>query len=539
MKADVIISGQAVFDGLNTEPYPGFVAVKDNKILAVEKGLDTLENYLDRNTRQIDAGDGLIMPAFFDSHTHLILAGMYQTCVNLGVSASEEEAAQMVKDYADRMPDLDWIIGFNWYHIFWENKKLPVKETLDRLIPDRPVLLVNAEAHGAWVNSEALRRAGIDKDTPDPIYGKIHRDSSGEATGILEEAALGLAGRIAFDFTPEQEKQYLRQYLRCAAESGITAVKDMQPYFGRNLGSLDVYRSMEKTGELTLRIHAAPDLLGDLQESIKLREQYQSPRIRVNHLKQFMDGVSTTHTALMLEDYADGPPGDKGSPLGDLDAIKDAVAAAHNHSFSVCLHSCGDRSARLALDYIEAAIKQHGPREVRHTIEHNELVDPSDIPRFRQLGVIPSVMPDHLAMTPTFDGTSYRVVMGEARASRMFALRSLYESTGVMAIGSDCPVVSQDPFLEIYRAVTRVHDDGEPAGGWTPEEKLTLYQVLRSYTYGSAYSAGVENDIGTLETNKLADIIILNQNLFQVPVGEIRKTKVSMTMMDGDVIHQL
>jgi predicted amidohydrolase YtcJ len=538
MKADVIISGQAVFDSLNPVPYPGFVAVKDNRILAVEKGLDSLKDFVGENTRQIDAGDGLIMPAFFDSHTHLILAGMYQTCVNLGKSAAEEEAAQMVKDYADRMPDLEWIIGFNWYHIFWENKKLPVKETLDRLIPDRPVLLVNAEAHGAWVNSEALRRAGIDKDTPDPIYGKIHRDSSGEATGILEEAALGLAGRIAFDFTPDQEKQYLRQYLRCAAESGITAVKDMQPYFGHNLGSLEVYSTMEKTGELTLRIHAAPDLLGDLQESIRLREAYQSPRIRVNHLKQFMDGVSTTHTALMLEDYADGPPGDKGSPLGDLEAIRDAVAAAHNHSFSVCLHSCGDRSARLALDYIEAAIGQHGPREVRHTIEHNELVDPSDIPRFKQLGVIPSVMPDHLAMTPSFDGTSYRVVMGEARASRMFALRSLYESTGVMAIGSDCPVVSQDPFLEIYRAVTRVHDDGEPAGGWTPEEKLTLYQVLRSYTYGSAYSAGAEMEIGTLEPGKLADIVILNQNLFQIPVEDIRKTKVSLTMMDGEVIHQ-
>jgi len=538
MKADVIISGQAIFDSMNPEPFPGFVAVKDNRIVAVEKGLTTMKDLQDASTRQIDAGDGLIMPAFFDSHTHLILAGMYQSCVNLGEAVSEEEAAQMVKDYADRMPDLEWIIGFNWYHVFWEKKKLPLKDTLDKLLPDRPVFLVNAEAHGAWVNSEALRRAGITKDTPDPPYGKIHRDQSGEATGFLEEAALGLPGRIAFDFSPDQEKQYLRQYLRSAAESGITAVKDMQPYFGRNLGSLEVYRSMEKAGELTLRIHAAPDLLGDLQESIRLREQYQSQRISVNHLKQFMDGVSTTHTALMLDDYADGPPGDKGSPLGDLEAIKKAVAAAHRQSFSVCLHSCGDRSARLALDYIEAAIRQHGPRKVRHTIEHNELVDPSDIPRYRQLGVIPSVMPEHLAMTQSFDETPFRMVMGEERASRMFAFRSLYESTGVMAIGSDCPVVSQDPFLEVYRAVTRLHNDGEPAGGWTPEEKLTLFQVLRSYTYGSAYSAGVEHVTGTLQPNKLADIIVLNQNLFQIPVEEIRKTKVTMTMMDGEVIHQ-
>lgn len=538
MKADLILSGKAIFDSLNPEPFPGFVAVSQNRILAVEKDAARINDYLGPDTRQVDAGDGLIMPAFFDSHTHLILAGMYQTCVNLGEAKSEEEAAKMVKDYADERPDLEWIIGFNWYHVFWKKKDLPLKETLDRLLPHRPVFLVNAEAHGAWVNSEALRRAGIDSDTPDPPYGKIHRDRRGEATGFLEEAALGLPGRIAFDFSPEQEKFYLRQYLQTAAASGITAVKDMQPYFGRNLGSLEVYRAMEEAGELNLRIYAAPDLLGDLQESVQLREQFKSQRVRVRHLKQFMDGVSTTHTALMLEDYSDGPTGDRGSPLGDLEAIREAVCAAHQNSFSVCLHSCGDRSARLALDFIEAAIQQHGPRQVRHSIEHNELVDKGDIPRYRQLGVIPSVMPEHLAMTQSYEETPFRLVMGEERASRMFAFRSLYESAGILAIGSDCPVVSQDPFLEIYRAVTRLHNDGEPKGGWTPEEKLTLFQTLRSYTYGSAYSAGVEEEMGTLEAGKLADLIILDQNLFRVPAAKIRETKVMLTLMDGQIVYQ-
>lgn len=538
MKADVVIHGTALFDSCATEPFKGYLSVKDNEILAVGKNDDDWNQWVGPDTQVLDAGNGLVMPAFFDSHTHLVLAGMYQQCVNLGDARSEEEAAKMVFEYTQTIPGKGWVIGFNWYHVFWDEKVLPTKKSLDKWIPDRPVLLVNAEAHGGWANSKAFEVAGITKNTPDPPYGKIHRNSGGEPAGFLEEAALGLVGRLAFDLTPEEEKKYIRQYLEGAAKAGITALRDMQPYFGRNLGSLSTYHEMEQQGELTVRICAAPDLLGDLDQATAWRQQYQSDVVRVTHLKQFIDGVSTTHTALMLEDYADGESDDKGSPLGDLEALREAIIEAHGRNFSVCLHSCGDRSARLALDYIEEAIERHGKTKVRHSIEHNEIVHRDDLLRYGSLGVIPSVMPEHLAMTQTFSETPFLQVMGEERASQMFAFKSLLASAGMLAIGSDCPVVSLDPFLEIYRAVTRVHNDGEPTGGWNPSEKLTMAEVLRGYTYGSAYAAGMDQRLGTLEEGKLADIIVLNQNLFAIPEEEIRKTKVTLTMMDGKVVYR-
>ncbi|SMP65820.1 amidohydrolase [Anoxynatronum buryatiense] len=537
MKADYLIWGKAIFDSIQPEPFAGFVAVQGNRILQVGTSRQEADALTGTATRILDAGDGLVMPAFFDSHTHLVLAGMYQQCVNLGEARTEADAAAMVQGYAASVPDQEWVIGFNWYHVFWEEPRLPTRHSLDQWLPHRPVILVNAEAHGAWVNTKALELAGITRDTPNPPYGTIHRDDAGEATGFLEEAALGLVGRLAFDLSPSQEKEYIRDYLKSAAGYGITAVKDMQPYFGRNLGNLQVYAQMEADGELPLRVHAAPDLLGDLDEAENWRRTYASERLQVRHLKQFMDGVSTTHTALMLEDYADGPPGDRGASLCDLEAIGHAIGEGHRRNFSICLHSCGDRSARLALDYIEAAVKLHGPRAVRHTIEHNELVDPTDIPRYRQLEVIPSFMPEHLAMTQTFAATPFRQVMGEERAARMFAMKSFQRETGLLAIGSDCPVVSNNPFLEIYRAVTRLHNDGEPTGGWTPSEKLTMAEVLRGYTYGSAYSAGREAALGTLAPGRLADMVILDQNLFDIDPEAIRRTRVTFTMMDGAIIN--
>lgn len=539
MKANFVIHGNALFDGHSADPFKGFVAVKDKEIMAVGKGNEDWHPLVDPGTQVIDANNQLVMPGFFDSHTHLVLAGMYQQCVNLGDARSEEEAARMVYEYAQTVPEKEWVIGFNWYHVFWDEKILPTKESLDKWIPHRPVLLVNTEAHGGWANSKALDAASITKDTPDPPYGKIYRMESGEPAGFLEEAALGLVGQIAFDLSTEEEKEYIHHYMKGAAQMGITALRDMQPYFGRNLGTLATYHEMEKKGELNVRICAAPDLLGDLDQAAAWRRQYHSDFLWVTHLKQFLDGVSTTHTALMLEDYADGEPGDKGSPLGDLEMLRLAIIDAHGRGFSLCLHSCGDRSARLALDFIEEAISAHGKGKVRHSIEHNEIVDEEDILRYGSLGVIPSVMPEHLAMTQTFAETPFRQVMGEERASRMFAFKSLLTSAGMLAIGSDCPVVHMDPFIEIYRAVTRVHNDGQPSGGWNPKEKLTMAEVLRGYTYGSAYAAGMDHRLGTLEPGKLADLIVLNQNLFDIPEEDIRKTKVNLTMMDGRIIHQL
>ena len=502
MIADIIIKSNAIFDSIEQNPYEGFVAIKGNKIIGVGEGSNA-ETYLGAETKVYEYADKLVMAGFHDSHTHLLMAGMFKSFVNLLDARSEAEAVLMVKNSVDQSIDKEgWIIGFSWYHVFWDSKILPTKKSLDEYFPDRPVFLVNAEAHGAWVNSKALEIAGITKETPDPFGGEIARDEMGEATGFLYESAVGLVGKYALVFTPDQEKVLIRSFLQGAAEYGITSVNDVQPYFHGNMGDLEVYSKMDRDQELTVRIHAAPDLLGDLDQVEIWREKYHSDKLRVQMLKQFLDGVSTTHTALVVEEYDDAP-GNFGISLNDTEAIKNAVPEAHRRGFSVKLHSCGDKSAKMALDYYENAIKMYGKNQCRHAIEHIEIIKEDDIPRFGQLGVIPSVQPEHIALTQTFDDNPYPVTLGKERADKTWPLKSLYDSAGILAIGSDCPVVDNNPFLEIYRAVTRLHNDGKPEGGWNPTEKLTLYEVLRSYTFGSAYGVHREDELGTLEAGEI------------------------------------
>ena len=533
----MILKSSAIFDSIDPEPFGGYVAIEGNRICKVGRG-DIPEEIVGETTEIRDCGDRLIMAGFHDSHTHLIMAGLFNTYVNLLEAKSEEEAVQMVKASADAMDKKDgWVLGFCWYHVFWESKELPSKGTLDKAFPDRPVCLINAEAHGAWVNSKALEIAGITRDTEDPFGGEIARDENGEPTGFLYESASGLVTKYAFEFTPEQEEEIIENYLKGARAYGITSVTDVQPYFHGEMGTLEVYSDMDRKGKLTARLHVATDLLGDLDRAEMLREKYRTEKLRVDLLKQFLDGVCTTHTALVLDDYTDAP-GTHGISLNDTDAIKDAVPEAHRRGFSIKLHSCGDRSARMGLDYFENAIKMYGKNECRHAIEHCEIVDKEDRRRFGELGIYPSVQPEHIALTQTFEETPYRVVLGEERAATTWPFKDLLDSAGEMGIGSDCPVVDNNPFLEIYRAITRVHNDGEPQGGWNPTQKLTLAEVLRGYTYGGAFLCHREDEMGSLEEGKFADIVVLDQNLFTSDPEDIYNGKVDVTIMDGKVVYE-
>lgn len=537
MTADMIIKGNAIFDSVSDKPFAGFVAVKGNRIAAVGKDMESISQYAGDDTKIIDAGDRLVMPGFHDSHTHLILAGMYKTYPNLGSARSEEEAAVMLKEYYDSQPGDGWVYGFNWYHVFWDKKELPRKETLDRYFPDRPVFLINAEAHGAWVNSLALEIAGVTADTPDPFGGEIARDENGEPTGFLYESAIEYVAAHALIFTEEQEKTFLRKYMADAVELGITGVVDVQPYFGKDLGSLDVYTGMESDGELTVRITAAANLLGDLDEALENSKKYCTEKVRAHMLKQFVDGVITTHTALLLEDYTDAP-GNRGTQLSELEKIDAAVQEGHKRGLWIKIHAIGDRAIRFTIDSYEKAIKTYGANGCRHAIEHVEMVTDSDIERFGQLGLIPSVQPEHIGLMPTWEGEEYRVNIGEERAGRTWPFRSLLESAGVLAIGSDCPVVDNNPFYAIHRGVTRLHDDGLPEGGWNPTQKLTVADILRGYTLGSAYGIGREDELGTLEEGKFADIAVIDRNLFETEPKDIRGAHVDMTIMDGKVIFE-
>lgn len=532
--AEYIFKSRSVFLGNGDHPISTCVAVKGNQIVAVGENLDHL---IGSDTRVIDCEDRLVLPGFHDSHVHLMLAGLFQTCVNLQKAVSEEETAQLVKEFADSRPNDPWVLGFTWYHVFWENKKMPHKRTLDRLIPDRPVFLLNYEGHGAWVNSKALEVCGIDRNTPDPDGGEIERDQDGELTGILYENAMGLVSKYAYNLSEDMQISILKQLTGSAVKKGVTSICDMQPFIGTDLGDPKLYEKFEKDGNLCVRINIAPEMTEDLKKVRRLRREHNSGGVKFSGLKQFVDGVATTHTAYMIEPYSDAPD-NIGSTVKPIDKLREWIINADREGFRIRLHACGDGAVRASLDFFEEAAKLNGKRDSRHTIEHIENIHPDDIKRFAELGVIASMQPEHLAMTDAYKDNPYPEKLGPERIKLSWPIKSLMDAGAVVTFGTDCPVVDLDPFVGIYRAMTRVHNDGEPAGGWNPEERIDMAMALRGFTQVPSYMEFREDELGTLEPGKLADIIVLDRNLFTTPVDQIRETKVKITMMDGKIVYE-
>ncbi|WP_240375915.1 amidohydrolase [Bacillus piscicola] len=533
--ADLVLSSNAIFTGLTDTLVKGSVAIKDGRIQAVGT-IEKMERYIGADTTVYHYGDQMIMAGFQDFHIHLFLGSLCQESVSLRGCSSEEAAARKVKEFADNRPDDPWVIGFQWYHIYWEKKELPHRSSLDKLIPDRPVFLLNEECHGAWLNSKALEICGIDKYTPDPPFGEIARDESGEPTGFLYETAMGLA-REAFQSIPkERQIQVMEQFLKKAARLGITTVNDMLPLPNLELGDPAFYQEFEQAGKLTTRIQFLSTLDGDLERACQLRDRYHSDKLKFSGLKQFLDGVPTTYTAFLTSPYSDRPD-TCGSTLLPEDTVKKWAVEADKEGFRIRFHACGDGAVQLALDCFEEAQKQNGVRDARHTIEHIEVIHPDDSNRFEKLGVIASMQPEHMAAA-SLEEHEYVERLGTEREPFTWPIYTLINHGARMAFGSDYPVVDLDPLTEIYRAVTRLHDDGLPDGGWNPEEKISLAEALRCYTKGSAYGSFQEQESGTIEEGKWADIIVLDRNLFTVPAADIRKAEVLLTIMDGQIVFE-
>ncbi|WP_158735666.1 amidohydrolase [Alteribacillus sp. YIM 98480] len=534
--ADTVLKSNAIFTGVEENPISGAVAIKDNTILTITT-TEEIKNCMDSNTKVYDFGNKLIMPGFQDFHIHLFLGGLSEVSVSLLKAKSETEAAHMVKAFADTRPDDEWIFGFRWYHVYWKNKKLPTKHSLDCLLPDRPVFLFNDECHGAWLNSRALELLGINRNTSNPPFGKIEKDEDGEPTGFLFETAMGFAQKAFDQISLTQKINMLERFLQKAARLGITSVSDMLPLPGLELGDLEIYKKFEDEGRLTTRIHFLAALDGDLEKARVLRNRFQSNTLRFSGLKQFLDGVPTTYTALLVEPYSD-KQNSYGSTLIPSDLIKKWTIEADKYDFRIRFHACGDGAVRLGLDCFEAAQRENGKRDSRHTIEHVEIIHPEDIDRFATLGVIASMQPEHLAVSENFLDNPYLRRVGKEREAYTFPIKTLLNSGAKLAFGTDYPVVGLEPLDEIYRAITRVHDDGKPDGGWNPTEKITLSEALKAYTTGSAFGTFSEQENGILEAGKLADIIVFDRNLFDSTAEEIKNANVIFTMMNGGIVYE-
>ncbi|WP_018756879.1 amidohydrolase [Paenibacillus terrigena] len=525
--ADILITSNAVFTGVDHSPKPASIAIQGNKIVAVGNE-DELKERIGPHTQVYRYQDKLVMPGFNDLHLHVVPGCLMEDHVNLLGARSEHEVVALVSEFAKTRPDDFWVQGYMWYHTKWDDPKLPHRASLDAVIPDRPVFLFHASGHTVWVNSKALEILGIDKNTPNPPHGEIMKDEFDEPTGILYEAAASLAAKHAMNLTENRKRPVFRRFLNQAAELGITSLTDIFKVTDLEINEIELYEEFEQQGKLTSRIHFLIGLEADLERARHYRDKYQSGMLRFSGLKEFLDGVVTTHTANLVEPYTDIP--EYCGPQVP-EKMREYVLAADQEGFRIRFHAVGDGAVRYALDLFEEAQQSNGSRDARHTIEHIEVVHPEDIPRFKELGVIASMQPEHMEL---INKKHYFSCIGE-REQHTFAIRSLLDAGAKVVLNTDYPVVSLNPFLEIYRATTRITGEGELFNGG---EAITLTEALKAYTTTAAYGIFREDELGTLEEGMLADLIVVDCDLFQVPAERIKDAKVELTIVDGKIIFE-
>ncbi len=537
--ATVILKSNHIFDSVRDEPFAGFVAVAGDTILAVGEG-EAYAQYVGPDTRVADYGERMIMPGFIDSHGHLFFTMQIDNGVNLISSRSEEEAAQMVYAYAKTLPaDMPVVMGYDYDPARWPYV-YPTKASLDRLIPDRPVVIQRIEGHGCWLNSKALELFHLNRDTPDPKGGKYFRDEQGELTGYVDEygqhyvSAMTTAALLNYgDFA----KNWVKMMIERLNGWGVTSVSDMAFDYADPLRILEEIRA---EGGLTLKFSLglyASLLKGDWRIVHELQEKYTDPYLKYTTLKFMYDGSIMSNTAEMCEPYHDMPETCNLLPV-DYEDMKAQMLRANAEGFRIRVHCIGDGAVKACLNIAEACRESGGNRGARFAIAHIECIHPEDIPRFRELEVIADIHPAHCTLgCDTAADNVYPKKVGPEREKYCFNYRSLWESGARLAAGSDSPAVIYNPMLGVYRGVTRRFGNDQPKDGWIPEQRLPLPVVLKAYTIGSAYLDYREEETGTLEAGKQADIIVLDQNLFGIDPSDILKTKVELTMVDGKICH--
>jgi predicted amidohydrolase YtcJ len=535
--ADIIVTNARIYTMNPENKWAEAVAIRGEKIIAVgdRKRIDA---YRGPSTKVIDAGQRLVLPGFTDCHIHFMDGSLGLTRVDLNGAATVEEIQKRVKAYADSHPKEPWIQGMGWTYPTFRPTGLPNKKILDDVVSNRPVFLVAFDGHSSWANSKALAMAGIDRTTPDPPHGKIVRDEKGEATGALKEAAGDLVAAKIPKPTRAERLDALRKGIHEANKVGLVRVHSA----GQDFEYLDLYDELRKNGELTLRFYVSyfldpPGLTPEIMAKIEsARKQYRDDWISGGVVKTMLDGVVEAHTAAMLEPYTDDPSV-SGKLFWDPDKYKATVTELDKAGLQIFTHAIGDKAVRLALDAYENAATVNHTHDARPRIEHIETISAQDIDRFGKLGVVASMQPLHsYPDEDTLDIWARNI--GPERAKRAWVWRSIEAKGGVLAFGSDWPVVTLNPWPGVQTAITRQTSNGKPEGGFVPEQRLSLEDTIRAYTLGAAFAGRREKTEGSIETGKLADMIILDRNLFQIESSEIGKTEVLLTMVGGKVVFQ-
>ncbi len=534
--ADVVLRGGAVYTVDAVRSWAEAVAIRKDTIVYVgpDRGVSA---YVGPRTRVVDLNGRLVLPAFQDSHIHPISGGISHNQCALYDVKTKEEYVDAVAKYAAAHKDAAWIRGDGWSLAAFAPSGIPDGRLLDAVVPDRPVYLESSDGHSAWVNGKALSIAGITKTTPDPPGGRIDRDpQTGEPVGSLQDSAMDLVNRKAPPYTPAERQQGLRWALKLLNSYGITSFQDASV----DTDALDAYRALDDKGELTARVVGSlwwERGKGEEQIAgfIEARRKYTRGRLRATTVKIMQDGVFEVQTAAMLRDYK-GKPGVRGLTMVEPEALKKDVTRLDKEGFQVHFHAIGDAAIRECLDAVEAARRANGPRDSRHHIAHIEVFDPADIPRFRALGVVANFQPlwafadDYMVKLtlPYLEPDSARWI---------YPIGSLLRSGAVVAFGSDWSVSSANPLEELEVAVTRTGPLGETHEPFIPEERIDLPEALAAFTINAAYVNFQEKTTGSIEVGKLADLIVLDHNLFTIEPAAISDTKVLLTLLGGKPVY--
>jgi len=529
--ADLIIRNARIWTVDASHPEAEGVAILGDRIVAVGSNQDA-DAWRGPRTRVVDAEGKRLLPGFNDAHVHFVDGGSQLDNVQLNDATSKAEFVRRIKEQASKTAKGEWLLGGDWDETKWSPAELPTKDLIDGVTADIPVALNRYDGHMVLANSLALKLAKITAQTPDPAGGVIVHDSQGNPTGALKDAAADLLYKAIPTRTHAQLRHAVERALEHAASVGVTSVQHMNPDYA----DIAMYAELLEEGKLTTRIYAAP-LITQVEDQVKIgvRHAFGGPYLRIGAVKAYADGSLGSATAYFFDPFLD-QPGNRGilsDEMHPISLMRDRMMSADGAAMQICTHAIGDAGISAILDIYAEIEKAHGPRDRRWRIEHAQHMAAKDFDRFAQLHVIASVQPYHAID----DGRWAEGRIGHDRSSRTYAFRTFLNHGVRLALGTDWNVAPLNPMLTLYAATTRATLDGKNPNGWFPEQKLTIKEAVEAYTMGSAYAEFQEGEKGSITAGKLADMVLLSDDVMTIDPVKIRDVQVLKTWVGGKLTY--
>jgi predicted amidohydrolase YtcJ len=536
-QASLLLLNGKVWTEDPAQPQAQAVAISGDAILAVGSDAE-LKRLAGPHTKVVDLHGRRVTPGFNDSHVHFVIGGDALASVQLRDAASPAEVRARIAAFGKTQPKGAWLRNGLWDHQGWSPAVLPTHELIDDVTPDNPVMLWRLDGHMALANALAMKLAGVDRNTPDPPGGEIVRDATGAPTGIFKDAAVALIMSKMPPLTERELDAALSAAMAEAARHGVTSVQNMAGSADDPDSLMDFreFQKFEREGRLTVRIYASRGLhhWSSLADA-GAQAPFGSDTLRIGDLKDFADGAIGSHTAWMEKPFeGTSYRGLQTADLQHRDQMLAMMQGADRAGLQLAIHAIGDQANRDILELFEQVARADGPADRRFRIEHAQHVAPSDFARFARLGVVASMQPYHAID----DGRWVESVIGRERSRSSYAWRSMLDAGVILAFGSDWPVAPLDPVMGVYAAATRRTLDGKNPGGWIPEQRITVAEAVKAYTVGSAYAEHQEAKKGSVAKGKLADLVVLSDDIFAIPPEKIADTKVDMTIFDGRIIYE-